>query len=132
MLGTYALSAGYYDAYYLTALKARRRIKEDFDRAFASGLHAVLTPTTTGPAFRLGEKTDDPLAMYLEDIYTVTANLAGLPAISLPMGFAREGGRDLPLGLQIMAPAFGEETLLRAARMFEQSGVHPPRAPALA
>jgi aspartyl-tRNA(Asn)/glutamyl-tRNA(Gln) amidotransferase subunit A len=120
MLGTYALSAGYYDAYYLTALKARRKIKEDFDRAFTGGCDALLMPATVGPAFRLGEKTDDPLAMYLEDIYTVTINLAGVPAITLPMGIADEGSKQLPLGLQIVGRSFDEERLLRIARMFEQ------------
>ncbi len=160
MLGTYALSAGYYDAYYLTALKARRRIREDFDRVFGeSGAPAtadcvrhggsstrrlaslavapvdlILMPTTVGPAFRFGERTVDPLAMYLEDVYTVTANLAGVPAVSVPMGFAEEGGRRLPVGLQIIGPMFGEERLLRAARMFEQSGAcsagkHPILSP---
>lgn len=142
MLGTYALSAGYYDAYYLTAMKARRRIREDFDRILTPHhpgrgqgggthspsdppCHALLMPATAGPAFRIGEKMNDPLAMYLEDIYTVTINLAGLPAVSVPMGAANEGGRDLPLGLQIIGPMHGEEVILRAARMFEQ------RAPAL-
>lgn len=128
MLGTYALSAGYYDAYYLTALKARRKIKEDFDRVFSGACDALLMPATVGPAFRLGEKTNDPLAMYLEDIYTVTINLAGVPAITLPMGFASEEGKQLPLGLQIIAPHFGEESLLRIARMFEQQSKECPRA----
>ncbi|MBL8747029.1 MAG: Asp-tRNA(Asn)/Glu-tRNA(Gln) amidotransferase subunit GatA, partial [Phycisphaerae bacterium] len=121
MLGTYALSAGYYDAYYLTALRARRKIKDDFDQLFSRGVHAVLMPTTVGPAFRFGEKSADPLAMYLEDIYTVTANLAGVPAISIPMGFSADAGKPLPLGLQIIAPHHAEERLLRIARMFEQS-----------
>jgi aspartyl-tRNA(Asn)/glutamyl-tRNA(Gln) amidotransferase subunit A len=121
MLGTYALSAGYYDEYYLTALKARRKIKEDVEGAFAGGCHALLMPTTPAPAFRLGEKTKDPLAMYLEDVYTVTANLAGAPAVSVPMGRVREGGVDLPVGLQIIGPMFGEERLLRTARMFESA-----------
>lgn len=123
MLGTYALSSGYYDAYYLTALKVRRLIKNDFDRAFER-CDAVLMPTTIGPAFRLGEKTSDPLAMYLEDLYTVTANLAGVPAISIPAGFADEpdappGGGRLPLGVQLLAPVFEDERLARIARRLE-------------
>lgn len=121
MLGTYVLSSGYYDAYYLTALKARRRIKEDFDRAFGAGCHVIATPSTVNPAFELGSRADDALSMYLEDLYTVTANLAGLPAISLPAGYASVGGSTLPLGLQLMAPAFAEGGLLRAARMFERA-----------
>lgn len=120
MLGTYALSSGYYDAYYLTALRVRRKIKEDFDYLFSRGVDALLLPTTTGPAFRFGEKSSDPLAMYLEDLYTVTANLAGVPAISIPMGFAREGERSLPLGLQIIGRAYGEAALLRIARVHEE------------
>lgn len=125
MLGTYVLSAGYYDAYYTTALKARRIIKNDFDRVFdpaGAGVHAVFMPTTPDPAFKIGEKTDDPLAMYLEDVYTVAANLAGLPAMSFPVGFAVEngdGGAGLPIGAQLIAPAFDELTMLRAARMHE-------------
>ncbi len=123
MLGTYALSSGYYDAYYVRALKVRRLIKRDFDAAFEK-CDAILCPTTTGPAFRLGEKTDDPLAMYLNDVYTVNANLAGIPAISVPAGFAETsgpGGRKirLPLGMQLLGPVFKEEALLRIARMCE-------------
>ncbi|TVQ76682.1 MAG: Asp-tRNA(Asn)/Glu-tRNA(Gln) amidotransferase subunit GatA [Phycisphaeraceae bacterium] len=122
MLGCYALSSGYYDDYYLTALKARRRMKQDFDRAFGAGLDAIVMPTAPDAAFPIGEKSDDPLAMYLEDIYTVSANLAGLPAISLPMGTATtESGKHLPLGLQLIAPAFEEVRLLRIARMFERA-----------
>lgn len=120
MLGTYVLSSGYYDAYYTTALKARRRIKEDYDRAFASGVHAVLMPSAPGPAFRIGEKTDDPLALYLEDLFTVGANLSGLPGVSLPGGFAQVGGVMLPVGVQLIAPAFDERTMLRIARAHER------------
>jgi aspartyl-tRNA(Asn)/glutamyl-tRNA(Gln) amidotransferase subunit A len=120
MLGTHVLSSGYYDAYYATALKARRRIFEDFQRAFAKGCHAILMPTSPGPAFRLGEKTSDPLAMYLEDVFTVGVNLAGLPAISVPTGFAVEGGVTLPIGMQLIGASFDEATLLRAARMLER------------
>ncbi|MBL0928022.1 MAG: Asp-tRNA(Asn)/Glu-tRNA(Gln) amidotransferase subunit GatA [Phycisphaerales bacterium] len=127
LLGTHVLSSGYYDAYYLTALKVRRLIKGDFDRALgprsadgrAGGCHAVLMPTTPGPAWKFGEKSADPLAMYLEDVYTVTANLAGIPAISVPMGEAEEEGSRLPLGLQILGPAFEDLRVLRIARMWE-------------
>ncbi len=131
MLGTFALSSGYYEAYYLRALKVRRRIKEDFDRVFggACGCDAIITPATANPAFALGAKRDDPLAMYLEDIYTVTANLAGLPAISVPAGFAKENGVRLPVGLQILAPAFGEGRLLRVARGFERATRWNEQAP---
>jgi aspartyl-tRNA(Asn)/glutamyl-tRNA(Gln) amidotransferase subunit A len=119
MLGTYVLSAGYHDAYYLRALKVRRLIKRDFDAAFER-CDAILCPTTTGPAFAFGAKADDPLAMYLNDVYTVNCNLAGLPGISLPMGFAGgDGAAVLPLGLQLLGPLFQEEKLLRIARMFE-------------
>ncbi len=123
MLGTYALSSGYYDAYYLTALKVRRLIKQDFDRAFER-CHAVMMPSTIGPAFKLGEKTSDPLAMYLEDLYTVTANLAGVPAISIPAGFADVPGSPsgkMPLGVQLLAPVFEEERLLRIAHQFSRA-----------
>lgn len=124
MLGTHVLSSGYYDAYYTTALKARRRILADFEGVFAAGCHAILTPTSPSPAFKVGEKTSDPLSMYLEDVYTVGVNLAGLPAMSVPAGMARieDGGRrtDLPVGVQLIAPAFDESTMLRAARMLER------------
>src|SRR5205085_634864 len=105
MLGTYVLSAGYYDAYYLTALKARRLIKGDYDAAFARGCHAILMPSSPTPAFKLGQKAADPLAMYLEDVYTVGVNLAGLPAITLPGGFASEDGAELPVGIQLTRAA---------------------------
>ncbi len=120
MLGTYALSSGYYDAYYKTALQARRVIKNDFDRAFGeNNVHAVLMPTTPDPAFKLGAKTEDPLAMYLEDFYTVAANLSGLPAMSFPVGMAVEDGVKLPIGAQLVSPAFDEVRMLRIARMHE-------------
>ena len=106
MLGNYALSAGYYDAYYLKALKVRRLIRGDFDRAFES-CDVLLSPVTPTPAFKVGELVDDPLAMYLSDIYTLSANLAGLPGISLPGGFSSGG---LPIGIQLLAPPFAEET----------------------
>ncbi len=117
MLGTYALSTGYYDAYYLRAQKVRALIRRDFDQAFAS-VDAVVSPTSPTTAFKLGEKTDDPLAMYLSDVYTVPVNLAGLPGISVPCGFDSGG---LPIGLQLIGKPFDEETLLRLARAAEPS-----------
>jgi aspartyl-tRNA(Asn)/glutamyl-tRNA(Gln) amidotransferase subunit A len=117
MLGTYALSSGYKDAYYLKALKVRRLIREDFDRVFAH-CDAVVGPTSPTPAFKIGERSEDPLQMYLADVYTVPCNLAGLPGISIPCGFTRAG---LPVGLQILAAPFEEEKLLRVARMYEQA-----------
>ncbi|MEZ6319399.1 MAG: Asp-tRNA(Asn)/Glu-tRNA(Gln) amidotransferase subunit GatA [Phycisphaerales bacterium] len=119
MLGTHVLSSGYHDAYYLNALRVRRRIKEDFDAVFASGVDAVLTPTCPSPAFKIGEKAGDPLALYLEDVFTVGANLAGVPAISVPAGMARVDGRDLPVGVQLVGRAFGERALLGAASVIE-------------
>jgi len=117
MLGTYALSAGYYDAYYLKAQKVRTLLTRDFDAAFTK-VDAILTPTSPTAAFRLGEKSNDPLAMYLADIYTVTADLAGIPGISIPCGETRE---KLPIGLQILGRHFDEATILRVARAFEQA-----------
>ncbi len=116
MLGTYALSAGYYDAYYLKALKVRRLIRQDYDEAFKK-VDVIAGPVTATTAFELGEKVDDPLAMYLVDLYTVSANLTGFAGISFPAGFASDG---LPIGLQLQAPPFEEERLLRAAHMFQQ------------
>jgi aspartyl-tRNA(Asn)/glutamyl-tRNA(Gln) amidotransferase subunit A len=116
MLGTYALSSGYKDAYYLKALKVRRLIKDDFDKAFAH-CDVIMGPTAPTAAFRIGEKADDPLAMYLSDIYTISANLAGITAISIPCGFTKAG---LPIGLQIQAAPFEEEKMLRIARMHER------------
>ena len=122
MLGTYALSSGYYDAYYLRALKVRRLIRDDFIAAF-NQCDSLLCPTTTHPAFRIGEQSDDPLHMYLNDIYTVTANLAGIPAISLPAAFTdpTPGTPSLPIGLQLMGPLFSEAKLLRTAKSLEQA-----------
>jgi aspartyl-tRNA(Asn)/glutamyl-tRNA(Gln) amidotransferase subunit A len=117
MLGTYALSTGYYDAYYLKAQKVRSLLTGDFAAAFET-VHAIVTPTCPTAAFRLGEKTDDPLAMYLGDIYTVTANIAGIPGISLPCGETRE---KLPIGLQILGKHFDESTILRLAHAYEQA-----------
>jgi aspartyl-tRNA(Asn)/glutamyl-tRNA(Gln) amidotransferase subunit A len=115
MIGTYVLSAGYYDAYYLKAQRVRTRIAEDFRSAWDS-CDVILTPTTPSAAFAIGEKMDDPIAMYLNDIFTVPASMAGLPAISVPAGLSGDG---LPLGLHMIAPAFGEETLFRAAGVLE-------------
>jgi aspartyl-tRNA(Asn)/glutamyl-tRNA(Gln) amidotransferase subunit A len=120
MLGTHVLSSGYYDAYYNTALKVRRKILADFNAAFQQPCHVILMPTTPGPAFKLGEKTADPLAMYLEDVYTVGVNLAGLPGMTMPAGFAEVEGKKLPVGVQLVAPAFSESIMLRVARMFER------------
>lgn len=128
MLGTYALSSGYYDAYYNTALKVRRRIKQDYDRAFEANdrmgtpaCDAILMPSSPSPAFRIGEKSSDPLAMYLEDVYTVTVNLAGLPAITIPGTPASVEGVSLPMGVQLVGRAFDEGRLLRIARMLEEA-----------
>src|SRR5246127_3031222 len=117
MLGTYALSAGYYDAYYLKAQKVRTLLTRDFDEAF-TGVDVIVTPTSPTPAFKLGEKVDDPLAMYLADIYTVTADLAGIPGISVPCGETRE---KLPIGMQILGRHFDEATILRVAHAYEQA-----------
>ncbi|MHC4664593.1 MAG: Asp-tRNA(Asn)/Glu-tRNA(Gln) amidotransferase subunit GatA [Planctomycetota bacterium] len=117
MLGTYALSSGYYDAYYLKALKVRNLIRGDFVGAFEK-CDCIMMPVAPTTAFRIGEKVDDPLQMYLSDVYTIAANLAGIPGISIPCGFDDEG---LPIGLQILGPAFGEDRLLRIARMYEKA-----------
>ncbi|SFU87220.1 Asp-tRNA(Asn)/Glu-tRNA(Gln) amidotransferase subunit GatA [Alicyclobacillus macrosporangiidus] len=116
MIGTYALSSGYYDAYYLRAQKMRTLIREDYQKAFET-CDVIATPTAPTPAFRLGEKVDDPLQMYLNDIYTIPANLAGLPGISVPCGLTEAG---LPVGLQLVGRAFDEKTLLAAAHAYEQ------------
>ena len=117
LVGTYVLSAGYYDAYYLKAQKVRTLIKQDFDTAW-NDVDLVLTPTTPSPAFALGEKTGDPIAMYLEDIFTVTVNMAGLPGISVPAGLSAQG---TPLGLQLIGKPFDEATLLRAGQTIEDA-----------
>ncbi len=122
MLGTYVLSAGYYDAYYLKAQKVRMLLRQDFARAFEN-CDVWLTPTTPTPAFKFGEKVDDPLAMYLNDIYTVTANLAGVPGISVPCGLSSEG---LPIGMQLLGPYWSEGRLLRLAHVYQQG--HPLNA----
>jgi aspartyl-tRNA(Asn)/glutamyl-tRNA(Gln) amidotransferase subunit A len=115
ILGTFVLSSGYYDAYYLRAQKVRTLIRRDFETAFAS-CDVIATPTTPSPAFKLGEKTANPLEMYLADVFTVPANLAGVPGISVPCGFS--GG--LPVGVQFVAPAFAEGALLRAGGAVER------------
>jgi aspartyl-tRNA(Asn)/glutamyl-tRNA(Gln) amidotransferase subunit A len=119
MTGTYVLSAGYYDAYYLKAQKVRQLIAADFARAFGE-VDVVVGPTAPTPAFGLGAKTSDPITMYLNDIYTIGANLAGLPAISIPCGFVQEGGRDLPVGLQLVGPHFSESRLLSVSHQYQQ------------
>jgi aspartyl-tRNA(Asn)/glutamyl-tRNA(Gln) amidotransferase subunit A len=118
LIGTYVLSAGYYDAYYLRAQKVRTLIKRDFEQVFAKGIDAVLTPATPSAAFAAGEKGSDPVAMYLNDIFTVTVNMAGLPAIAVPAGRDRVG---LPLGLQLIGRAFDEETLFTVGAVIEQA-----------
>ena len=116
MLGTYSLSSGYYDAYYLKAQKVRTVISREFQEAFQR-YDVLITPTTPTTAFRLGEKTEDPLQMYLSDICTIPANIAGIPGISLPCGFVN----GLPVGMQVLGPALGEEAVLRAAFAYEQA-----------
>jgi aspartyl-tRNA(Asn)/glutamyl-tRNA(Gln) amidotransferase subunit A len=119
MTGTYVLSAGYYDAYYLKAQKVRQLIAADFARAFGE-VDVVIGPTAPTAAFGLGAKTSDPITMYLNDIYTIGANLAGLPAISIPCGFVREGGSDLPVGLQLVGPHFSESRLLSISHQYQR------------
>jgi aspartyl-tRNA(Asn)/glutamyl-tRNA(Gln) amidotransferase subunit A len=119
MIGTYVLSAGYYDAYYLRAQKVRTLIKKDFEDVFAKGVSAILTPATPSAAFGVGEKGGaDPVEMYLNDVFTVTVNMAGLPGISVPSGLSGEG---LPLGLQLIGRPFDEETLFSLGAVIEQS-----------
>jgi aspartyl-tRNA(Asn)/glutamyl-tRNA(Gln) amidotransferase subunit A len=126
ILGTFVLSSGYYDAYYLRAQKVRTLIRRDFEAAFAS-CDVVATPTTPTPAFRVGEKADDPLQMYLADIFTVPANLAGIPGLSIPAGFVR----GLPVGLQVLGRPFDEATLLRVGAAHERATSHHEAAPKL-
>ncbi len=124
MLGTYALSAGYYDAYYLKAQKVRTLIRREFDQAFEK-YDALITPTSPTVPFKIGEKVDDPLQMYLSDVCTLPINIAGLPAISIPAGF----GDGLPIGMQIIGKPFGEETLLKVAYAYEQATEWHKRKP---
>ena len=119
MLGTFVLSAGYYDAYYLKGQKVRTLIRRDFTRAFEQ-CDVIATPVAPTTAFKIGEKMADPLQMYLSDIFTISVNLAGLPGLSLPCGFDREG---LPIGIQLIGAPFAEETILRAGDAFERTGV---------
>jgi aspartyl-tRNA(Asn)/glutamyl-tRNA(Gln) amidotransferase subunit A len=119
MIGTYVLSAGYYDAYYLKAQRVRTLIKRDFDDVFAQGVDAILTPATPSPAFGIGQMSSaDPVEMYLQDVFTVTVNLAGLPAISVPAGYSADG---LPLGLQLIGRPFEEETLFALGQAVEDA-----------
>jgi aspartyl-tRNA(Asn)/glutamyl-tRNA(Gln) amidotransferase subunit A len=128
MLGTYVLSAGYYDAFYLKAQQVRTLLRRDYDRAFERA-DVIAMPTSPIPPFGLGEKTDDPLQMYLADIFTVSANLAGVPAISVPGGFVERGGDTLPIGFQLAGRPFDEPTLLRAADAYERLTRWPTVAP---
>ncbi|MCA9484438.1 MAG: Asp-tRNA(Asn)/Glu-tRNA(Gln) amidotransferase subunit GatA, partial [Nitrospina sp.] len=125
MLGTYALSAGYYAAYYLKAQKVRRLIREDFEKAFES-VDVIAGPVAPAPAFRIGSLVDDPLAMYLSDIYTISANLAGIPGLSIPCG---HNAGNLPIGLQLLGKAFDEATLLAVGHRFQQATDHHSRFP---
>ena len=129
MIGTYALSSGYHDAYYLRAQKIRALIKRDFDDAFKQ-CDVILSPTSPTPAFPVGEKSADPLQMYLSDVFTVTANIAGIPGINVPCGFT-SGEKPLPIGMQLVGPTFSEETLLRAARMYERETEWHTRRPSI-
>jgi aspartyl-tRNA(Asn)/glutamyl-tRNA(Gln) amidotransferase subunit A len=127
ILGAYALSSGYYDAYYLRAQKARTLIRQDFEKAF-SEVDAILTPTSPTPAFKFGEKSDDPISMYLSDVYTISTNLAGLPGISVPCGFSSTG---LPIGVQLIGKAFEESSLLQIAHAYDREHLHGRQAPNL-
>jgi aspartyl-tRNA(Asn)/glutamyl-tRNA(Gln) amidotransferase subunit A len=127
ILGAYALSSGYYDAYYLRAQKARTLIRQDFEKAFAE-VDAILTPTSPTPAFKFGDKSDDPISMYLSDVYTISTNLAGLPGISVPCGFSSSG---LPIGVQLIGQAFEESSLLQIAHAYDREHLHGRQAPNL-
>ena len=119
LLGTYVLSAGYYDAYYRRATAVRELIRKDFNKVFESGVDAILTPTTPSPAFKIGEKVNDPIQMYLSDIYTITGSLAGIPCMSVPCGATTQG---LPVGMQILTKHFAEDTMFRLAHQYEVAG----------
>ena len=127
ILGAYGLSSGYYDAYYLRAQKTRTLIRQDFDRAFEK-VDAILTPTSPTPAFKFGEKSEDPISMYLSDIYTISTNLAGLPGLSVPCGFSQSG---LPIGLQLIGKAFDEGKLLSIAHDYDREHQFGRQAPTL-
>ena len=124
------LSSGYYEAWYGQALRVRGLIRAEFERAFGE-VDLIVGPTSPTPAFRLGERRDDPLAMYLSDVLTVPASLAGLPAASVPCGLARVDGSELPVGLQIVGPAEADAEVLRAARIYQEATDHHRRAPEL-
>ncbi len=126
MLGTYALSSGYYDAYYVKAQKVRTLIKRDFDEAW-SKVDAIVAPTSPTVAFPLGARTDDPYQMYLADVFTIPANMAGIPGVAIPCGFSD----GLPVSLQILGPAFAEATILRIADAYERSETWATRRPNL-
>jgi aspartyl-tRNA(Asn)/glutamyl-tRNA(Gln) amidotransferase subunit A len=126
MLGTYALSSGYYDAYYIKAQKVRTLIKQDFDTAFES-VDVIVAPTSPTTAFRIGDRMDDPYQMYLADVFTIPANMAGIPGISIPCGFSN----NLPVGLQFLGQAFEESTLLGVAHAYERSQPWSSMHPAL-
>jgi aspartyl-tRNA(Asn)/glutamyl-tRNA(Gln) amidotransferase subunit A len=127
MLGTYVLSKGYHDDYYGKAQRVRTLIKNDFDKAFKD-FDAIITPTSPTVAFNLGEKIEDPLKMYLSDVFTISANLAGIPGISIPCGFNKN---SLPIGLQILGKPFDEETILRIAYAYEQNTEWHKRRPGI-
>jgi len=126
MIGTYVLSAGYYDAYYLRAQKVRTLIKQDFENCFSAGVHAILTPATPSAAFGIGEKGKaDPVEMYLNDVFTVTVNMAGLPGISVPAGL---DAQELPLGLQLIGRPFKEKSLFALGHVIENAaGIFAPK-----
>jgi aspartyl-tRNA(Asn)/glutamyl-tRNA(Gln) amidotransferase subunit A len=137
MLGTYVLSAGYYDAFYLKALQVRTLLRRDYDQAFTKS-DVIVMPTSPIPPFTLGEKTDDPLQMYLADIFTVSVNLTGLPGVSIPCGFTEpapprpgqgESSEKLPIGFQVIGRMFDESTMLRVADAYERATNWPRTAP---
>jgi len=133
MIGTFALSAGYYDAYYRKGQKVRTLIRQDFEEAFKK-VDVILSPVSPTPAFTVGAHADDPLAMYLEDIFMCAQPMAGIPALSLPCGFTSVGAKPavpLPIGLQIMGPQFGEEKILCAGYAYEQATLSERRKPSL-
>jgi aspartyl-tRNA(Asn)/glutamyl-tRNA(Gln) amidotransferase subunit A len=138
MIGTYALSSGYYDAYYVKAQQVRTLIKDEFDRAFGLAgdqqdvVDVIAAPTSPTTAFKIGERSADPLAMYLSDILTIPANLAGIPSVAVPCGFDGDDGQNgLPVSLQIMGPAFSEDLILRVADTYERSTTWSVRRPPL-
>ena len=128
ILGTYVLSSGYYDAYYLRAQKVRTLIRGDFLKAFEK-VDAIVTPTSPTAAFKIGEKSDDPLQMYLSDIFTISCNLAGICGVSVPCGFTKNP--KLPIGLQLLGKPFGEETLLKIVRAYEMNTAWQKQKPAV-